>query len=161
VYGQLFSVFLSALYHALDAIPNLKQGEVGPFLSVLEHVRDSGLLERFDVDISARLLDIETRIRELSAENILAKFEDLKGQADANFALPLLFLSDEIENNAKKLDKRFPEPLLGYTISSRSLLFASHIATGRLISSRWLLGSKFLSSLDKSSRTGHACSRAQ
>lgn len=31
-----------------------------------------------------------------------------------NRALPLLLMTDEIEKAAKLLDKRFPEPLLGY-----------------------------------------------
>jgi hypothetical protein len=114
VYSQLFGIFLGALYHAMDSIPNLKQGEVSPFLSVIEHVRDSGLLERFDVDMSARLADVETRVRELSTEKIMHKYEELTAQPDPNPATALLFLSDEIENTAKKLDKRFPEPLLGY-----------------------------------------------
>jgi hypothetical protein len=113
----------------MDSIPNLKLGEIGPFLMVIEHVRDSGLLERFDTDVEARLAEVETRVRERAGEVIAGKYDELcaaqvnatsapgeNGQAPPlgpNWALPLLFLSDELENTAKKLDKRFSEPLLG------------------------------------------------
>jgi hypothetical protein len=102
------------MYHALESIPNLKPSEVAPFLNILEHVRDSGLLDRFDVDISARLADIQTRVRELAADAAHHKYGEFAQSTGANCALPLLLLSDEIEKQAKLLDKRFPEPLLGY-----------------------------------------------
>lgn len=116
----------------MDAIPNLKPGEVAPFLLVLEHVRDSGLLERYDIDISARLMDVETRIRELAAETVHNKYQDLCSSPDTNAAIPLLFLSDEIENNAKKLDKRFSEPILG-CVSSFPPADSIELTTGWVI----------------------------
>jgi hypothetical protein len=112
-YGGLFSVFLSSLYHSMDALPNLKPSEIEPFLHVLEHVRDSGLLERFDVDIHARLGDVHDRIRQIAAEYYDAKMETLLGAPGVNKALPLLLMTDELEKTAKLLDKRFPKPILG------------------------------------------------
>ncbi|KAF8064055.1 hypothetical protein FPV67DRAFT_1503362 [Lyophyllum atratum] len=113
VYASLFNVFLSSLYHAMDAIPNLKPSEIEPYLAVLEQVRDSGLLERFDVDISARLADVEERIRQVSAHFYELKMQELQKAPGVNRALPILLMTDELEKSAKLLDKRFPEPILG------------------------------------------------
>lgn len=113
VYGSLFNIFLSSLYHAMDTLPNLKPSEIEPFLSVLEHVRDSGLLEQFDVDINARLADIAERIRQVSAHFYEVKMQELQATPGVNRALPLLLMTDELEKSAKQLDKRFSEPLLG------------------------------------------------
>lgn len=97
----------------MDNIPNLKRSEVDPFLSVLEHVRDSGLLERFDVDMGARLGDVQERIRQVAAHFYELKMQELQSAPGVNRALPLLLMTDELEKSAKLLDKRFPEPLLG------------------------------------------------
>ncbi|EIN05310.1 hypothetical protein PUNSTDRAFT_92196 [Punctularia strigosozonata HHB-11173 SS5] len=113
VYGGLFNIFLSALYHALDGIPHLKASDVAPYLSILEHVRDSGLLDRFEVDVGARIAEIQDKVRELSQRVYEEKMQEFMAQRGVNSALPLLLMTDEIEKNAKLLDKRFPEPLLG------------------------------------------------
>lgn len=100
----------------MDALPNLKPSELEPFLYVLEHVRDSGLLERFDIDVGARLADVQDRIRQVAADYFDMKMQELQASPGVNRALPLLLMSDEVEKNAKLLDKRFPEPILGYVI---------------------------------------------
>jgi hypothetical protein len=97
----------------MDALPNLKPSEIEPFLSVLEHVRDSGLLERFDVDINARLADVQERIRQVAVHFSESKMQELQAAPGVNRALPLLLMTDEVEKLAKLLDKRFPEPILG------------------------------------------------
>lgn len=113
MYGNVFSIFLASLYHAMDALPNLKPAEIEPVLSVLEHVRDSGLLQRFDVDITARLTDVQERIREISGHVYEEKLRMLQSAPGVNRALPLLLMTDEMEKSAKLLDKRFPKPILG------------------------------------------------
>jgi hypothetical protein len=114
IYGSLFNIFLSCLYHAMDGLPNLKPSDVEPYLQILEVVRDSGLLERFDVDVTARLSDVQEQIRGVSARWYDEKKRELSSTPGANAALPLLLLTDEMEKSAKLLDKRFPEPILGY-----------------------------------------------
>ncbi|CAL1698172.1 unnamed protein product [Somion occarium] len=114
IYGGLFSIFLSCLYHAMDAIPHLKPSEIAPYLHVLEVVRDSGLLERFDVDVTARLQDVQDQIRSVSARFYDEKNRELHSAPGVNRALPYLLMTDEIEKAAKLLDKRFPEPILGH-----------------------------------------------
>ncbi|KAJ7619343.1 hypothetical protein FB45DRAFT_156615 [Roridomyces roridus] len=115
VYGGLFNTFLSSLYHAMDSIPLIKPDEVGPFLDVLEQIRDSGLLEQFgfDLDINARLADVKTQIQQVALRWYALKLQELQAAPGVNRALPLLLMTDELEKVAKLLDKRFPEPLLG------------------------------------------------
>lgn len=98
----------------MDAIPALKPSDIGPYLSILEHVRDSGLLERFDVDIGARLFDVQEHVRQVAATYYEVKMQQLQSAPGVNRALPLLLMTDELEKSAKLLDKRFPEPILGY-----------------------------------------------
>ncbi|PPQ75663.1 hypothetical protein CVT26_001891 [Gymnopilus dilepis] len=113
VYAGLFNVFLSSLYHAMDSIPNLKPSDIQAFLSVLDHIRDSGLLVKFDIDVEARLHDVTEKIKQVSGEWYEMTLRDKQSAPGVNRALPLLLVTDEIEKSAKALDKRFPEPLLG------------------------------------------------
>ncbi|KAJ7585016.1 hypothetical protein C8J56DRAFT_829275 [Mycena floridula] len=114
VYSALFNIFLSSLYHAMDALPHLKPSEVEPFLAVLEHVRDSGLLTKFDDDVVARLGDVQDRVRQVAMAFYDEKIHELQSAPGVNRALPILLMTDEIEKSAKLLDKRFPEPILGH-----------------------------------------------
>ena len=114
VYGSIFSTFLSHLYHTLEGLPQIKPSDVAPYLSILEIVRHSGLLERYDVDVAARIAEIQGQVREVSARWYGQKLQELQAAPGVNRALPLLLMTDEIEKNAKLLDKRFPEPVLGY-----------------------------------------------
>ncbi|KAJ6581995.1 hypothetical protein B0H19DRAFT_1117211 [Mycena capillaripes] len=128
VYGGLFNTFVSHLYHAMDSIPNLKPAEIEPYLSVLEHVRDSGMLERsgFELDINTRLADVRVQVREAALRWYGLKLQELQAAPGVNRALPLLFMTDELEKVAKQLDKRFPEPILGQ-LDLVSLVVEAHI----------------------------------
>lgn len=97
----------------MESLPNLKKSEVEPFLHVLDIVIDSGLLDRFEVDLSSRLVDIEEQIRKVSAHWYDVKIQELQSTPGVNRALPLLLMTDELEKSAKLLSKRFPAPLLG------------------------------------------------
>jgi hypothetical protein len=116
-YASLFNVFLSSLYHAMDSIPNLKPSDLQTFLPILEHINESSLLTRFDIDINARLQDIQDRARQVSTEWYDVVMHEKQSAPGVNRALPLLLMSDDIEKGAKLLDKRFPEPLLGYVFA--------------------------------------------
>lgn len=97
----------------MDSIPNLKKSDVEEPLMILDLVRETGLLERFDVDIQARLEDIRERVRAVTAEWYEKKMAGLQETPGVNRALPLLLITDDLEKSAQTLDKRFPEPLLG------------------------------------------------
>lgn len=113
VYAALFNVFLSSLYHSMDSLPNLKPSDLHTFLPILDHIRESSLLSRFDIDIEARIQDIKERVRQVATDWHEVIMHEKQSAPGVNRALPLLLMSDEIEKGAKGLDKRFPEPLLG------------------------------------------------
>lgn len=97
----------------MDSLPALKPSDIQPYVSVLEQIKHTGLLARFDIDVEARLQDVKDRVRQVSAhwfENVMQENQSAPG---VNRALPLLLMTDEIEKNTKLLDKRYPEPLLG------------------------------------------------
>jgi len=98
----------------MDALPSLKPADIQAFLAILEHVRDSSLLTRFDIDVEARMQDVQDRIRQVSADWFEVVMQEKQAAPGVNRALPLLLMTDEIEKSAKLLDKRFPEPLLGW-----------------------------------------------
>ncbi|KAI0033497.1 hypothetical protein K488DRAFT_84857 [Vararia minispora EC-137] len=112
VYGGLVSTFLGSIYHAMESIPRLKQEDIMPFVEVLTQLRESNLLDRFEDDIEMRIKDIQDRARTVSAQYYSRKMFDLQSAQGVNKALPLLFMTDDIEQCTKLLDKRFGEPLL-------------------------------------------------
>ncbi|KAH9958139.1 hypothetical protein BC827DRAFT_1269747 [Russula dissimulans] len=75
-------------------------------------VKKTDLLERFDVDIIARVHDVKERVRALAAHWYQARIQELQSAPGVNRALSLLLMTDGLEKHAKGLDKRFPEPIL-------------------------------------------------
>jgi len=63
IYASLFNIFLSSLYHCLERLPGLKRDEIQPFVEILENVYETGLLERFQVDVASRIKDISERVQ--------------------------------------------------------------------------------------------------
>jgi len=113
IYAALFNIFIGALYHALEALPDLKPDAVSPFLDILDAVQASDALKRYNVDLDARVAELEERARTLSIHYYTDRKNDMFAQPGVNKALPLLLLTDVLEKNAKTLDKRFGEPWLG------------------------------------------------
>ena len=99
----------------MDVLPDLKKDDISPFLDVLTHVKETGLLERFDVDIIVRVQDVKERVRVLSAQWHQLRIQELQSAPGVNRALPLLLMTDDLEKHAKTLDKRFPDPILQHT----------------------------------------------
>jgi hypothetical protein len=112
VYGGLVSTFLASVYHSMEALPDLKKDDVLNLLDVLAQVKETGLLERFDVDIIARLQDIKERVQAVGVHWYQGRTQELQSTPGVNRALPLLLMTDDLEKRAKTLDKRFPEPIL-------------------------------------------------
>ena len=113
VYGSLYSVFLGAVYHALEAVPHPKVSEMKPLISILESIQDHRLLQRFEVDILARIEDVKEQVKISAAAGYHKKFKELEGRPGVNRALPLLLVTDQIEKWANASDKAFREPILG------------------------------------------------
>jgi hypothetical protein len=99
----------------MEVLPDLKKDDVLHYLDVLAQVKETGLLERFDVDIVARVLDIRERVGAVGVHWYQRRTQELQSTPGVNRALPLLFMTDDIEKHAKVLDKRFPEPILHHT----------------------------------------------
>jgi hypothetical protein len=128
VYGALFNIFLGLLYHTLENFGSITQEDIHPYLSILEKIRESGLMERYDVDVTARVVDIAERVHEVAVVHYNTKSKELSSaHTGVNRAMPLLLMTDWIEKQAKSLDKRFPEPLLGYVCGSCFAFFPDSI----------------------------------
>jgi len=72
----------------MESIPNLKPSDIEPFMIVLETVRESGLLERFDVDVHARFAEIEEQVRVVASGYYETKIQQLQSAPGVNRALP-------------------------------------------------------------------------
>jgi len=99
----------------MEVLPDLKKDDILAYLDVLAQVKETGLLERFDVDIIARVQDVKERVRALAAHWYQRRIQELQSAPGVNRALPLLLMTDDMEKHAKALDKRFPEPILQHT----------------------------------------------
>lgn len=112
-YGSVYNIFLSCLYHSMDSFPKIKASEIQQYLSILDNIRESGLIKQFEADMNNRLSQLEDKIREVSEQHYKGEMQNLQSNAGVNRALPLLLMTDSIEKAAKQLDKRFREPLVG------------------------------------------------
>lgn len=102
----------------MDQLPSLKPSDIEHFLTVLDHVTESGLLDKFNLDVVARFEDIRDHARQMAAAWYDGKMDGIvKGNHGVNRALPLLMMTDEIEKSQKLLGKRFPDPVLGCVLN--------------------------------------------
>ncbi|KAG8760622.1 hypothetical protein FRC14_002468 [Serendipita sp. 396] len=113
VYSSVFNIFLASLYHSFEQLPYLKRKAISPYLSILERVKASGLLEIYDVDIAARIGELSDRIRILAMHHYTDKSSGILSNPGINRALPLILLSEGLEEVATKLHQTFKQPLLG------------------------------------------------
>ena len=97
----------------MEALPQLKASELKPYLQILESIQDNHLLQRFEVDVQARIDDVKDQVKSSADVGYHRKFKELESQPGVNRALPLLLMTDEIEKWAKLLDKGFKDPILG------------------------------------------------
>ncbi|KAG9029922.1 hypothetical protein FRB95_004718 [Tulasnella sp. JGI-2019a] len=138
VYGGLFNIFLGTLYEAFQDITSLKNDHIAPYVDILKIVRESGLIERYSADIDARLHDLTDRVRIQAVHQYTDKNYELMTQNAGQIALPLLLLTDHLEKQARLLDKRFPEAILGridlvsLTLESQMPLFLTDLENARI-----------------------------
>ena len=114
VYGALFNIFLGLLYHTFENLGSIKYQDVEPYATILECVRESGLMSRYNVDVNGRVGELSERVREVASQQYNVKSQEIADQhVGVNRALPLLLLTDWIEKQVQLLDKRFSDPVLG------------------------------------------------
>lgn len=122
VFGELFNIFLGALYHAFDNLEALQFETIEPAVGIIERIDESGLMERHNVNVRDRIKDLANRIRAIAAQQYSLKSQELfAAQVGVNRALPLLLLTDWIEKQAKTLDKRFSDPVFGLVFVLRQV----------------------------------------
>ncbi len=78
------SSFLASVYHAMEVLPDLKKDDLLPYLEVLSQVKETGLLERFDVDIIARVQDVKERVRVLGGHWYERRTQELQSAPGVN-----------------------------------------------------------------------------
>ncbi|GJJ09370.1 hypothetical protein Clacol_003592 [Clathrus columnatus] len=113
VYKALFDFFLGSIYHSLDSLFTLKRDDIALPLSILDQICNGPIFDRLGVDLKAQIDVLADRVQINSVHEYTERSNEMNSQPGVNRALPILFMSDELEKRAKLLDKRFPEPLLG------------------------------------------------
>lgn len=113
VYKAVLDFFLGAIYHALDNLFNLKRDDIALPLSIAEQICNSPVFDHMGVDLKAQFDMLIDRVQINSVHEYTERSNEMNSQPGVNRALPLLYMTDELEKRAKLLDKRFPEPLLG------------------------------------------------
>lgn len=117
--AALFDSCIRLIHEAFQDLHNVEVEEVQPFVSLVEELHGAGLV-RTDADPSGSVVDLDgyaedlkDRIRILAIHEYTAKTTDIFSQQIDNEVLPLLELLEWIEKGAKRMDKKYPEPLLG------------------------------------------------
>lgn len=97
----------------MDNLFNLKRDDIALPLSIVDQILSSPIFDRIGVDLKAQIDVLADRVQINSVHEYTERSNEMNSQPGVNRALPLLYMTDELEKRAKLLDKRFPEPLLG------------------------------------------------
>ena len=132
VYGSLFETFLRFLYETFQDIHNVPRDEVEPYLDMLNEVHQSGFVRR-NKDLHAEVVELEHHVEELkdairimAIHEYTAKTTELFSQVVPNEVVPLVQLLEWLEKGAQRIDKRYPEPVLG-SIDPVSLILEKQV----------------------------------
>ncbi|PWN26305.1 hypothetical protein BDZ90DRAFT_51811 [Jaminaea rosea] len=117
--SALFDSFLRYIYEAFQDIHNVDPEEIAPYVAMTEELHESSLV-RTNHDANGSVVEMERHVEELkdgirimAIHEYTAKTTELFSQAVDNEVVPLVQLLDWLEKGAKRLDKRYPQPLLG------------------------------------------------
>ncbi|EPQ30696.1 uncharacterized protein PFL1_01597 [Pseudozyma flocculosa PF-1] len=119
VYSSLFESFVRFLYETFQDIHNVEPEEVEPYFSMIQelhqsgHVRADKDLHREPVELERHVEELKDAIRIMAIHEYTAKTTELFSQIVANEVVPLVQLIDWLEKGAQRIDKRYPEPVLG------------------------------------------------
>ncbi|UZJ54161.1 hypothetical protein CBS101457_003481 [Exobasidium rhododendri] len=131
-YTSLFESFMRFVHEAFQDIHNVEAEEIQPYIALIQDLHGSGLVKRDgkvegeSVELHQYAEDLKDRIRIMAIHEYTAKTTDLFSQAIENEVIPLLDLLEWIEKNAKRIDKRYPEPIFG-SIDPVSLLLEKQV----------------------------------
>lgn len=131
-YASLFHSFLRFIHEAFQDIHNVEADDVQPYIALVQElqatglVREGGTADGPKIDLEQYAEDLKDRIRIMAIHDYTAKTTDLfSGRVD-NEVVPLAQLLDWIEQGAKRIDKRYPEPVFG-SIDPVSLLLEKQV----------------------------------
>lgn len=132
LYTLLFESFLRYLYETFQDIHNIETEEIQPYLAMIQDLHSSGFVRR-DRQLEAEPVTLESHVEELkdairimAIHEYTAKTTELFSQIVTNEVVPLVQLLDWLEKGAKRLDKRYPEPVLG-SVDPVSLLLEKQV----------------------------------
>lgn len=130
--SSLFDSFFRFINEAFQDLANVDVGEVQPFVVLIEELHASGLVKEDSqytgekVNLVQYTEDLKDRIRIMAIHEYTSRTTDLFSHQIENEVLPFLELLNWIESGAKKMDKKYPEPILG-TIDPVSLLLEKQV----------------------------------
>ncbi|GAC98569.1 cytoplasm protein [Pseudozyma hubeiensis SY62] len=118
LYTSLFESFLRYLYETFQDIHDVETDEIQPYLTMVQDLHATGLVRkdrRLEADVVAlesHVEELKDAVRIMAIHEYTAKTTELFSQVVANEVVPLVQLLDWLEKGAKRLDKKYPEPLL-------------------------------------------------
>nr|QBH67539.1 C2 domain protein [Ustilago esculenta] len=132
LYTSLFESFLRYLYETFQVIHSVETDEIRPYLVLIQDLHATGYVRR-DKRLEAEPIALENHVEELkdairimAIQEYTSKTTELFSQVVMNEVVPLVQLLDWLEKGAKRLDKRYPEPVLG-SVDPVSLLLEKQV----------------------------------
>jgi hypothetical protein len=131
-YASLFQSFMRFIHEAFQDIHNVEVEDVQPYIALVQELHASGLVRESGtpdgpvIDLDQYSEDLKDRIRIMAIHDYTAKTTDLFSYRVDNEVVPLAQLLDWIEQGAKRIDKRYPEPVFG-SIDPVSLLLEKQV----------------------------------
>ncbi|PWN50695.1 hypothetical protein IE53DRAFT_82315 [Violaceomyces palustris] len=131
-YSSLFDSFARFLYEAFQDIHNVDAEEVEPYMTMIQEIHATGLvktnkdLDGECVDFDKHVEEFKDAIRIMAIHEYTAKTTELFSQVVPNEIVPLVQLLEWVEKGAKRVDKKYPEPVLG-SVDPVSLLLEKQV----------------------------------
>ncbi|CAO1632045.1 unnamed protein product [Sympodiomycopsis kandeliae] len=117
--SSLFDSFLRSVYDAFQDLHNVDPEEFQPYVTLTEELHSAQLV-RTNHDVNGTVVELDRHLEELkdslrivAIHEYTAKTTEIFSQAVDNEIVPLIQLLDWLEKGAKRLDKRYPQPLFG------------------------------------------------
>ena len=131
-FTALFDSFMRFIHEAFQDIHNIEADEIQPYIALVQDLHASGLVKQDgdadgeSVELDRYAEDLKDRIRIMAIHEYTAKTTDLFSARIDNEVVPLVELLDWIEKGAKRIDKRYSEPVFG-SIDPVSLLLEKQV----------------------------------
>lgn len=128
IFSSLFDSFLRSIYEAFQDLHNVDPEDIQPYVVMAEELHASQLVRTNQdsngpvVEMDRHTEELKDGIRIMAIHEYTAKTTELFSQAVDNEVVPLIQLIDWLQKGAKRLDKRYPDPIFGSIDPVRHLL---------------------------------------